>query len=155
VFATGLSRPYGMALWPAGANPKYLYVANVNSIVRFPYSVGDLKAKGEPEVIVDKISDTSGGHVTRTLAFSKDDKTLFLSVGSATNVAEDRRETAAAAGAMGSKVWRPGGAWGEETDRAAVLAFDVDGKNRRPMPTACATASACWCTRRRATCTAA
>jgi glucose/arabinose dehydrogenase len=31
VFATGLSRPYGMALWPSGANPKYLYVANVNS----------------------------------------------------------------------------------------------------------------------------
>jgi glucose/arabinose dehydrogenase len=132
VFATGLSRPYGMALWPAGANPKYLYVANVNSIVRFPYSVGDLKAKGEPEVIVDKISDTSGGHVTRTLAFSKDGKTLFLSVGSATNFAAKIGATAPQPLAQWEAKYGVGAAWGEETERAAVLAFDVDGRNRRP-----------------------
>ena len=132
VFATGLSRPYGMALWPAGANPTYLYVANVNSIVRFPYSVGDLKAKGEPEVIVDKISDTSGGHVTRTLAFSKDGKTLFLSVGSATNFAAKIGATAPQPLAQWEAKYGVGAAWGEETERAAVLAFDVDGRNRRP-----------------------
>jgi glucose/arabinose dehydrogenase len=61
----------------------------VNSVVRFPYAAGDLKAKGEPETIVEKIADTGGGHVTRTLAFSKDDKTLFVSVGSATNIASN------------------------------------------------------------------
>lgn len=132
VFATGLSRPYGMALWPAGANPKYLYVANVNSIVRFPYSVGDVKAKGEPEVIVDKISDTSGGHVTRTLAFSKDGKTLFLSVGSATNFAAKIGATPPQPLAQWEAKYGVGAAWGEETERAAVLAFDVDGRNRRP-----------------------
>lgn len=132
VFATGLSRPYGMALWPAGPNPKYLYVANVNSIVRFPYSVGDVKAKGEPEVIVDKISDTSGGHVTRTLAFSKDGKTLFLSVGSATNFAAKIGATAPQPLAQWEAKYGVGAAWGEETERAAVLAFDVDGRNRRP-----------------------
>lgn len=133
VFASGLSRPYGLALWPSGANPKYLYVANVNSVVRIPYGVGDLKAQGAPETIVEKIADTGGGHVTRTLAFSKDDKTLFLSVGSATNVAAG----------IGPKPPQPlaqwearhglGAAWGEETSRAAVLAFDPDGKNRRPF----------------------
>jgi len=133
VFATGLSRPYGLALWPAGANPKYLYVANVNSVVRYPYAVGDLKAKGEPETIVEKIADTGGGHVTRTLAFSKDDKTLLLSVGSATNYASNIGAKPPVALAQWEKEHGLGAAWGEETDRASVLAFDVDGKNRRPF----------------------
>jgi hypothetical protein len=132
VFASGLSRPYGMALWPAGANPKYLYVANVNSVVRFPYSVGDLKAEGEPEVIVDKISDTSGGHVTRTLAFSNDGKTMFLSVGSATNYASNIGDKPPQPLAQWEAKYGVGAAWGEELERAAVLAFDPDGRNRRP-----------------------
>jgi len=131
VFASGLSRPYGMAFWPSGANPKYLYVANVNSVVRIPYSVGDLKAKGEPETIVEKLSDTTGGHTTRTLAFSKDDKTMFVSVGSATNVAAGIGNKPPLALPEWEKQHGLGGAWAEETDRATVLAFDPDGKNRR------------------------
>jgi glucose/arabinose dehydrogenase len=135
VFASGLSRPYGMAFYPSGANPKYLYVANVNSIVRFPYKNGELKASGQPEVVVEHLTDTTGGHVTRTLAFSADDKTLLVSIGSATNVATG----------IGTKPPEPlaqwearhgvGAAWGEETDRAAVLAFDPDGRNRRSFAT--------------------
>jgi glucose/arabinose dehydrogenase len=131
VFASGLSRPYGMALWPSGLNPKYLYVANVNSVVRIPYAVGDLKARGEPETIVDKLSDTTGGHSTRTLAFSKDDKTLFVSVGSATNIASGIGNKPPLALPEWEKRHGLGGAWAEETDRATVLAFDADGKNRR------------------------
>lgn len=130
VYATGLSRPYGMALWPAD-KPQYLYVANVNSVVRFPYSVGDLKAKGEPETVIEKISDTSGGHVTRTIAFSKDGKTMFLSVGSATNVAASIGAQPPQPLAQWEAKYGVGAAWGEETERAAVLAFDADGKHRR------------------------
>lgn len=130
VYATGLSRPYGMALWPAD-KPQYLYVANVNSVVRFPYSVGDLKAKGEPETVIEKISDTSGGHVTRTIAFSKDGKTMFLSVGSATNVAAGIGAQPPHPLAQWEAKYGVGAAWGEETERAAVLAFDADGKHRR------------------------
>jgi glucose/arabinose dehydrogenase len=131
VFAGGLSRPYGMALWPSGPNPTYLYVANVNSVVRIPYAVGELKAKGEPETVVDKLSDTTGGHTTRTLAFSKDDKTLFVSVGSATNIASGIGNKPPLALPEWEKQHGLGGAWAEETDRATVLAFDADGKNRR------------------------
>jgi glucose/arabinose dehydrogenase len=131
VYATGLSRPYGLALWPSGANPKYLYVANVNSVVRFPYALGDLKAKGEPETVVEKIADTGGGHVTRTLAFSKDDRTLFVSVGSATNIASGIGKEPPQPLAQWEKEHGLGGAWAEEADRATVLAFDADGKNRR------------------------
>jgi glucose/arabinose dehydrogenase len=132
VYATGLSRPYGMAFWPSASKPQYLYVANVNSVVRFPYSVGDQAAKGEPEVVIEKISDTSGGHVTRTIAFSNDGKTLFLSVGSATNYAPKIGPTPPQPLAQWEAKYGVGAAWGEETERAAVLAFDADGRNRRP-----------------------
>lgn len=137
IFITGLTRPYGMAFYPSNGHPKYLYVANINSIVRIPYANGDLKARGEAEVVVPKLIDASGsgGHVTRTLAFSPDDKSLFVSIGSATNYAAD----------IGNKPPEPlskweaehglGGAWGVETDRAAVLAFSPDGKQRRPFAT--------------------
>ncbi len=135
VFATGLSRPYGMAFWPSNANPQYLYVANVNAIVRIPYRNGDLKARGEPETIVPQLSDTSGGHTTRTLAFSKDDKTLLLSIGSATNVAADIGPKPPEPLAQWEAKHGVGAAWGVETDRATVMAFDVDGKNRRTFAT--------------------
>jgi len=130
VFATGLSRPYGLALWPA-ANPKYLYVANANSVVRFPYATGDLKAKGKSETIVDKLVDGMGNHITRTLAFSQDGKTLFVSVGSSTNVALGIGNKPPTPLAQWESEHGMGAAWGEETDRATVLAFDPDGKNRR------------------------
>jgi glucose/arabinose dehydrogenase len=130
VFATSLSRPYGLALWPA-ANPKYLYVANANSVVRFPYAAGDLKAKGKPETIVEKIVDGLGHHITRSLAFSQDGKTLFVSVGSATNVGEGIGATPPQPLAQWEAAHGLGGAWNQETDRATVLAFDPDGKHRR------------------------
>jgi cytochrome c2 len=151
VFATGLSRPYGMAFYPSGANPKYLYVANVNSIVRFAYKAGDLKASGEPEVVVASLSDTTGGHVTRTLAFSLDDRTMLVSIGSATNVATNigprppqplaQWERSMAPAPHGAR--RPTARWCWPSTRTGATAA--------PGPQACATAWACWCTRARAT----
>jgi glucose/arabinose dehydrogenase/cytochrome c2 len=135
VFATGLARPYGMAFWPSGANPQYLYVAGVNSVVRIPYRNGDLTARAAPEVVIAELSETSGGHTTRTLAFSKDGKTLLLSIGSATNVAADIGRTPSVPLAQWEREHGVGGAWGVETDRATVMAFDPDGKNRRTFAT--------------------
>jgi glucose/arabinose dehydrogenase len=132
VYASGLNGPYGLALWPSGPNPQELYVANNNSVVRFPYATGDRKAKGEPEVVIAKLSGTTGGHVTRTLAFSKDDKTLFVSIGSGSNVAKDIGTKPPQPLAQWEAVHGLGGAWDSETDRASVQAFDPDGKNRRP-----------------------
>ncbi len=40
-FATGLTRPFGIAFYPPGPDPKYVYVGNTNSVVRFPYQNGD------------------------------------------------------------------------------------------------------------------
>ncbi|MFC0254338.1 PQQ-dependent sugar dehydrogenase [Massilia consociata] len=135
VFATGLSRPYGMAFWPSGANPQYLYVANVNSVVRIPYRNGDLKARSAPETVVAHLSDTSGGHTTRTLAFSNDDKTMLLSIGSATNVATEIGPKPPEPLAQWEARHGVGAAWGVETDRATVMAFDPDGGKRRTYAT--------------------
>jgi glucose/arabinose dehydrogenase len=55
IFATGLERPFGIAFYPLGPDPKYVYVGNTGSVVRFPYQNGDTKARGEAEVIVPDI----------------------------------------------------------------------------------------------------
>ena len=36
VFASDLYRPYGIAFYPPGANPEWVYIANSDSLVRFP-----------------------------------------------------------------------------------------------------------------------
>src|SRR5689334_1248254 len=36
VFAEGLKQPFGIAFYPPGPNPRYLYVANTDSVIRFP-----------------------------------------------------------------------------------------------------------------------
>jgi hypothetical protein len=135
VFATGLSRPYGMAFYPSGANPRYLYVANVDSVVRYAYRNGDLKASGEPEVVVSRLAGATGGHITRTLAFSQDDRTMLVSVGSATNYASNIGPKPPVPLAQWEAEHGVGAAWGEETDRALVLAFDPEGRNRRTWAT--------------------
>ena len=84
VFASGLKRPYGIAFYPPGPDPQWVYIGNTNEVVRFPYHNGDLKASGEAQHIADLPS--GGGHWTRAVDFSKDGKTLFVAVGSASNV---------------------------------------------------------------------
>ena len=92
-FAANLNKPFGIAFYPQGDNPNYIYIGNTDSVVRFPYYSGDIKASSAPEVIVPDIPSggklRGGGHWTRALAFSKDGKRLFVSVGSLTNVYEN------------------------------------------------------------------
>jgi glucose/arabinose dehydrogenase len=92
-FATGLKRPFGIAFYPPGPNPQFVYVGNTDSVVRFPYENGDLKARGPREIVIAKIPSGAehtggGGHWTRDLAFSLDGKNLYVAVGSRTNIAD-------------------------------------------------------------------
>lgn len=86
-FARGLRRPFGIAFYPAGSNPQWVYVGNTNSVVRFPYKTGDLKSSGSAETVVAELP-AGGGHWTRDLVFSADGKSLFVAVGSASNVGD-------------------------------------------------------------------
>jgi glucose/arabinose dehydrogenase len=129
VFAEGLDRPFGIAFYPAGPNPQWVYVANTNSVIRFPYKNGDLKARAAPEVLVPAIAPSKGGnHVTRDLAFSGNGATLFVSAGSSTNVAESMPKLSPADLQTWIKTHALGAAWGKEENRADVLAFDPLGK---------------------------
>lgn len=89
VFADGLLLPFGLAFYPPGPEPAYLYVAGVNSVVRFPYSNGDLRATARPETVLAQLAPGGGdGHWTRDIAFSDDGRAMYVSVGSAGNVTD-------------------------------------------------------------------
>ena len=87
VFAAGLNAPFGVSFYPPGADPQWVYVANTSSVVRFAYASGDLKARGQPETVVARLPN-GFGHWTRDVVFSNDGSKMFVSVGSASNVAE-------------------------------------------------------------------
>ena len=124
-FVEGLDRPFGMQFYPAGGRPQWLYVAENNRVLRYAYRVGDTKGASEPEVVVPQLAQTTGGHYTRDLAFSADGRRMFVAVGSASNVAEDLPKKTPDE----IKAWEAehglGAAWGDETNRADVLVFDV------------------------------
>lgn len=129
IFASNLSRPYGIAFYPPGDKPQWVYVANSDSVVRIAYRNGDLKASAEPETIVSNIP--LGGHWTRDIAFSPDGKAFYVSVGSESNIAEGMGKEPRGGLDAWIKSMPLGAAWGEEDGRADVLAFDPDGKNGR------------------------
>jgi glucose/arabinose dehydrogenase len=135
VFARGLDRPFGMGFYPPGPNPQWLYVADTNSVVRFPYRNGDLAAMGQPQIVVAQISQTSAHHWTRDLAFSRDGKLMYVSVGSGSNDAEDMGPLGSAAIAANESRYGVGASWGNEAQRADVLAFDPRGGNRHVFAT--------------------
>jgi glucose/arabinose dehydrogenase len=58
-FATGLDKPFGIAFYPPGPDPQFVYVANTGSVVRFPYRNGDLRARGPAQTVLPEIP--SGG----------------------------------------------------------------------------------------------
>ncbi len=96
----GLRLPFGLA-FHAG----YLYVGNTDSLVRFEYRTGDLKARGAPEKLLDL---PTGGHSTRNIVFNRAGTKLYIAVGSRSN--SDA---------------------GEDCRRAAVLEVNPDGTGAR------------------------
>ena len=116
VFATGLELPFGIAFYPPGPDPQWVYVGNTGSVVRFPYRNGDLKASGPAQTIVADIPSggrlTGGGHWTRDVVFSRDGKRMYVSVGSHSNVDDTDNNP-------------------KEFHRADVLEFNPDGTSGR------------------------
>ena len=128
IYASGLKQPFGIAFFPNGNDPQWIYVANTDSVVRFPYRTGDIKASAKPEIVVAGLPH-GFGHSTRDIVFSKDGKRMLVSVGSGSNDAEDMGSPT---GGLPSWIGQHalGASWGSEADRAGVLAFDPDGKHQ-------------------------
>lgn len=109
-FASGLKQPYGIAFYPPGPNPQFVYIGDTDEVIRYPYRNGDLKASGSQEHIA--YLPHGGGHWTRAIEFTADGKKMFVAVGSASNV--DDPDTTPA-----------------EKDRADILEFNPDGSGMR------------------------
>jgi glucose/arabinose dehydrogenase/cytochrome c5 len=90
LFASGLNIPFGIAFYPA-ENPEWVYVANMDSVVRFPYHNGDLTSAGPPEHLLDLPS--GGHHRSRDIQFSPNGKKMYVSVGSEQNVDDTPAES--------------------------------------------------------------
>jgi glucose/arabinose dehydrogenase len=102
-FADNLNLPFGIAF-----HDNYVYIANTNEVLRFRYDPKTSKRMGTAEHILDLPGMGYNQHWTRTIAFSPDGQTLFVSVGSRSNVAIE-----------------------SDSRRAAILAADPDGRNAR------------------------
>ena len=128
VFASGLRGPFGIAFYPVTGEPQWVYVGNLNSVVRFPYRSGDLVARGPAEVIVPLLADSTGGHSTRDVTFSRDGRRMFMSVGSGSNVAETMEKKSPDEIRDWESTHLRGSAWGWEAHRANVLVADPAGQ---------------------------
>lgn len=128
VFAAGLEYPFGIAFYPPGPDPRFVYVATVNSVLRFPYRAGDMRASAPAETVVPRLSASGGGHVTRDVQFSPDGASMFVSVGSASNDAERMPRWDAAQIRAWEQQHGIGATWDGEAGRADVLAFTPDGR---------------------------
>src|SRR6266478_2339372 len=109
-----LNKPFGIAFYPPGDDPQFLYVANTDGVIRFPYRNADLKARGPAEQLAARLSGgsarlRSGGHWTRDIAFSPDGKKMYVSIGSRSNVSDNAAEA----------------------DRARIFEFNPDGTDRK------------------------
>jgi glucose/arabinose dehydrogenase len=109
----GLNQPFGIAFYPPGPKPNYLYVANTDGVVRFPYASGDTHARAEAEKLNISLSSgglvPSGGHWTRDIVFSPDGKRMLVSIGSRSNVSDNFAEA----------------------NRARIFEFDPEGTNQK------------------------
>ena len=109
-----LNKPFGMAFYPPGDDPQFLYVANTDGVIRFPYRIGDLKARGPAEKLAAHLPRGAahlrgGGHWTRDIVFSPDGKNMYVSIGSRSNVSDNAAEA----------------------DRARIFEFNPDGSGRK------------------------
>ncbi|HWH78925.1 MAG TPA: sorbosone dehydrogenase family protein [Candidatus Binatus sp.] len=103
-FLRRLNLAFGMAL--SGSR---FYIGNTDGVVVVPYHNGDSQIKRRPEKILDL---PGGGHFTRNLLVDHSANKLYISVGSATNVDEQKVDE-------------------KEPRRAAILQTNLNGSGMR------------------------
>ena len=102
IFLGGLKQPFGMALVKG-----FFYVANTDSVWRYPYRDGETAIADKGEKILSLPAGGYNNHWTRNLLVNADGSNLFVTVGSSSNVGEN--------------------GIAEEKRRANVLEINLDG----------------------------
>lgn len=102
VFLKGLNQPLGMLVLN-----NYFYVANTDGVLRYPYKEGQVSMTAAGEKILDLPAGGYNNHWTRNLLAGPDGSKIYISVGSASNVAEHGMD--------------------EEKRRANILVINPDG----------------------------
>ncbi|MBO9714862.1 sorbosone dehydrogenase family protein [Sphingomonas sp.] len=125
VLLSGLNSPFGMALLKG-----WLYVANTDALVRYPFTPGETKITAKPEKILALAG--GGNHWARNVVAAPDGNSLFVSVGSSSNIAENGLE---AEGGLYARVGQPDemakiGTVAQGA-RAAILEVNPDTKATR------------------------
>jgi glucose/arabinose dehydrogenase len=87
VFLQGLNSPFGMTL--VGSD---LYVANTDSLVRFPYRTGETQLIEPGVKVLDLPAGPINHHWTKNVIASRDGSRLYITVGSNSNVGENGME---------------------------------------------------------------
>jgi glucose/arabinose dehydrogenase len=82
VLIDGLNSPHGMVL--VG---DHLYIANTDALVRYPFKPGENRITAKAEKVIDLPG--GGNHWARNVVASPDGQRLYVSVGSASNIAEN------------------------------------------------------------------
>ena len=80
ILVRDLNQPFGVAF--AG---QWLYVANTDAVVRFAFTPGDTVIAAPPHRVADLPAGGYNNHWTRNLLVSPDGRSLYITVGSATN----------------------------------------------------------------------
>lgn len=109
VFAESLNAPYGLAY-----SDGKIYVANQDALVRFDYAEGQTKADGAPTTVT-QLPSAINHHWTKSLAISEDGNSLYVGIGSNSNVTERGMEV--------------------EVDRAMVWQIDAQTGAHKPYAT--------------------
>ena len=107
ILLSGLNQPLGVV-----SVGRYLYVANTDALVRYPYELGQLEITAAPERVIDLPAGGYNNHWTRNVVASPTGGKLYVSVGSATNVDQEGIDV-------------------RDSRRAAILELDPDGGGMR------------------------
>ncbi len=84
LFIENLFSPFGMQLIG-----NTLYVANADSLVKFPYQAGQTEIRTPPQLVTDLPGGPINHHWTKALVASPDGSKLYVGIGSNSNITEN------------------------------------------------------------------
>lgn len=106
VYLEDLNQPFGMLIMD-----NWLYVANTDALIRFPYQPDAVEMKGKGELVIRLPAEGKNQHWTRNIITNKDQSKIYIGVGSVDNIGDNGKEV--------------------NPDRACIWEINPDGSGKR------------------------